>query len=93
VGTTPAIERYYGHIGYHVYPPARGHHYAFRACRLALPLLRAHRVRPILTCDPANLASRRTIEQLGGRYVDTVTVPPGEPLYSRGEFEKQRFVL
>ena len=25
---------YYGHIGYHIDPPYRGHHYAYRACRL-----------------------------------------------------------
>ena len=25
---------YFGHIGYHIDPPWRGHHYAARACRL-----------------------------------------------------------
>ena len=25
---------YFGHIGYHIDPPYRGHHYALRACRL-----------------------------------------------------------
>lgn len=92
VGTTRSVELYYGHIGYHVYPAARGHHYAYRACRLAMPLLRAHGFRSvIITCDPDNLASRRTIERLGGRYMETVDVPEIDPLHARGETRKQRF--
>ena len=42
IGGGEAVERYYGHIGYHVFPPARGHHYACRAARLVLPIARAH---------------------------------------------------
>lgn len=90
----PNIERYYGHLGYHVYPAARGQRYAYRASRLVLPLLRAHGLRHAwVTCDPDNVASRRTIERLGARYVETVHVPPGDPLYARGEIRKCRFLL
>ena len=92
VGSTASIELHYGHVGYHVYPAARGHRYAYRSCRLALPILRAHGLRAAwITCDPQNVASRRTIERLGGRYVETVDVPPGDPLYARGETRKCRF--
>ena len=42
IGTNKEIELYSGNIGYHVYPSARGHHYAERACRLILPLARRH---------------------------------------------------
>ncbi|HEX8915913.1 MAG TPA: GNAT family N-acetyltransferase, partial [Humisphaera sp.] len=94
VGHSQATELYYGHIGYSVYPPARGHRYALRAARLVLPLARAHGLRFIwLTCNPDNAPSRRTIELLGGRYVNTIPVPPGEPLYERGEVRKSRFKL
>lgn len=94
VGRTASIELHYGHVGYHVYPAARGHRYAYRSCRLALPILRAHGVRTAwITCDPENVASRRTIERLGGRYVETVDVPPGDPLHARGETRKSRFLL
>ncbi len=41
IGMTRAIELYYGNFGYHVYPAARGHHFAERSCRLLLPLARA----------------------------------------------------
>src|SRR5688572_3663057 len=37
IGTNPEIETYTGNIGYAVFPAARGHHYAERACRLMLP--------------------------------------------------------
>jgi len=94
VGQTPAVELYYGHLGYHVYPAARGHRYALRACRLVLPLLREHGLRKVwITCDPTNEASRRTILELGGSYVETVAVPVGDPLYARGETQKQRYLL
>jgi RimJ/RimL family protein N-acetyltransferase len=94
VGTTPALERYYGHIGYHVFPPARGRHLAERACRLLLPLARRHGLRTLwITCDPANAASRRTCERLGMHFVETVAVPPTDPLYARGERAKCRYRL
>lgn len=94
VGWTPSIELYYGHLGYHVFPAARGHHYAERACRLLLPLARVHGFKSMwLTCNPDNTASRRTIERLGARLVERVLVPPDEPLYSRGDREKYRYKL
>lgn len=92
VGWGPEIELYYGHIGYGVYPPARGHHYALRACRLLLPLARLHGLSPLwITTDPQNIPSRRTCEQLGGRMVEIVDVPPDHALYARGQVQKCRY--
>jgi predicted acetyltransferase len=94
VGFTAAIERYYGHFGYHVYPPARGKRLAERACRLLIPLARRHGIQALwITCDPTNAASRRTCERLGMELVETVPVPPNDPLYARGEREKCRYRL
>jgi predicted acetyltransferase len=91
-GTTKAIELYYGHFGYHVYPPARGRHYAERACRLLIPLARRHGMKVLwITCNPDNYASRRTCERLGGTLVSIVPVPESDPLYQRGEREKCRY--
>ncbi len=61
-----------GHVGYSVRPSARGRGHASRALRLGL----AHAAglglqRVLLTCDPDNLASQRTIERAGGAYEDT----------------------
>ena len=94
VGTTYPVEMYYGHVGYHVYPPARGRRYAERSVRLLLPLARRHGLRELwITCNPDNLASRRTCERLGMHLVGTVKVPEGDPLYLRGDREKCRYCL
>jgi tagatose 1,6-diphosphate aldolase len=83
---------YYGHIGYHVYPPARGRHYAERATRLLLSLAARHGIDPLwVTCNPDNFASRRSCERLGAQLVEIVPVPLEHPLYQRGEMEKCRY--
>ena len=94
IGTTRDLELYYGHVGYNVFPPARGNHYAERACRLLLSVARGHGMTSLwITCNPDNAASRRTCERLGARLIDVVTVPPGHSLHVRGEREKCRYRL
>lgn len=94
VGSTPEIEKYSGNIGYHVYPPARGRRFAERACRLILPLLRRHGLQRVwITCNPDNLASRRTCERLGARLVEIIPIPQDHPYRSRGETEKCRYLI
>jgi predicted acetyltransferase len=94
IGHSPEVDLYFGHIGYNVYPPARGRHYSERACRLLLPLAKAHGMDALwITCNPDNIASRRTCERLGAQFVETVVVPQSNVLYQRGEREKCRFKL
>ena len=94
IGSNREIDLYSGNIGYHVYPPARGRHYAERACRLVLPLARRHGVERLwVTCNPDNLASRRTCERLGARLVEIVPVPGDHPFRLRGETAKCRFLI
>ncbi|HSV14470.1 MAG TPA: GNAT family N-acetyltransferase, partial [Tepidisphaeraceae bacterium] len=94
IGNTPNIVQYVGHFGYQVYPPARGHHLAERACRLLLPLARRHGLDELwITCNPDNIASRRTCERLGATLVNIVPVPKDHELYSRGDYQKCRYRL
>jgi tagatose 1,6-diphosphate aldolase len=94
IGNSDDILLYYGHIGYHVFPHHRGHHFAERACRLLLPIARHHGLHTLwITCNPDNHASRRTCERLGMQLIDTVNVPPRNPLYLRGERQKCRYRL
>jgi len=94
MGMNREIELYSGNIGYHVYPPARGHHLAERACRLALPLARRHGMQKIwITCNPDNVASRRTCERLGATLIDTVPIPRDHPFRIRGEIAKCRYLI
>jgi tagatose 1,6-diphosphate aldolase len=92
VGNNANIENYLGHVGYNVYPPARGRHYARRAVMLLLPLARRLGLNPLwITCNPENVASRRTCEGAGGRLVEVVKLPRDHALYRKGERAKCRY--
>jgi len=92
IGDTANLRNYIGHVGYNVYPPARGRHLAERATRLLFPLARQHGLQTLwITCNPDNIASKRTCERLGARYVNTVDVPPDNELHARGEVRKCRY--
>jgi predicted acetyltransferase len=94
VANTREVVLYYGHIGYGVLPPARGRHLALRACRLLLPLARAHGLSPLwITTGPDNIPSRRTCERLGAQLVETIPVPDGHPLRQAGQHAKCRYRL
>jgi predicted acetyltransferase len=94
VGHTESIERYFGHIGYGVFPPARGQHYAERSTRLLIPLARAHGMTELwITCNPDNAPSRRTCERLGGELIEVVPLPTDNPLYRAGERQKCRYLV
>jgi RimJ/RimL family protein N-acetyltransferase len=94
IGHSVNLDRYLGHIGYHVLPAARGRHFSERATRLLLPLARAHGHHVLwITCNPDNVASRRTCERLGAVFVDIVSVPLDNPLYAQGDRQKCRYRL
>jgi predicted acetyltransferase len=65
-----------GHIGYAVRPAHRGRGHAREILRQSLVIARAEGVERILvTCDDDNIASRRTIERLGGVLEDVRSGP------------------
>lgn len=81
VGWNETVIKFAGQIGYLVEPSYRGHHYAERACRLIAPLARRHEMDSLwITCQPDNVASRRTLERLGAQLVATLDVPEAYPL-------------
>ena len=76
LGESPCVY-YFGHIGYHVDPPWRGHHYAARACALLEPLIAASgKSSIVITTDPDNIPSRHTCERIGCILESIVPVPP-----------------
>lgn len=92
IGTSNDIELYTGNVGYHVYPPYRGRRFAERSCKLLVPLARRHGMKTLwITCNPENAASRRTLERLGGVYVNTIPVPADHAFHARGETQKSRY--
>lgn len=67
---------YFGHIGYHIDPPYRGHGWARKACNLLKPLLETTgKESVVITCDTDNWPSRRTCEHLGCQLERIVDVP------------------
>lgn len=91
-------ELYYaGNIGYNIQKEYRGHGYAYEACRILFRLARTkyHMEELIITCSPDNIASKKTLQKLGGQLLETVEVPAGHWLYRRGETVKNiyRFLL
>jgi tagatose 1,6-diphosphate aldolase len=92
VGSTPHIELYAGHIGYAVHDIHRGHRYAARSVRLLIPYARRLGIEPLwITCDPENLASRRTLEIAGAQFVEIVDVPADCIIYQSGHPRKCRY--
>ena len=91
VGTHAEIA-YSGNIGYRVYRQHRGNHYALKASKLLLHFACELGMREaIITCNPDNEASRRTLEALGGRLLATVDVPPSSACYKAGDRRKCQF--
>jgi predicted acetyltransferase len=94
IGSPDRIVLYRGHIGYSVKPEYRGHRFAARSVRLLMPLAATYGLNPVwITCDPDNLASRRTCEIAGAELVDTIDVPADEEMYQRGIRQKCRYRL
>jgi len=94
VGWNDDIIKFAGQVGYAVEPAFRGRRYAGRACRLLLPLARQHGLEQLwITCQPDNLASRRTLQRLGAEFTGVLDVPLEYPLDAGLERKKACFRL
>ena len=87
---------YGGNIGYSINEEYRGHHYAGKACLLLFELAKLHNLDYlIISCDPDNVASRKTCEYAGGKLSEIAELPEGNDMRSNGETEKciYKFIL
>ncbi|HTW77339.1 MAG TPA: GNAT family N-acetyltransferase [Thermoplasmata archaeon] len=81
-----------GQVGYRIDEAYRGHGYAGRACRLLRPVALAHGLsRLMITCDPTNRASRRTLDRIGAELIGEFPIPPHHPMYQDGRRSVLRF--
>ena len=46
----------------------------------------------LITADPENPVSIRTIERIGGVFIDEVDVPKDDPHYLRGSLRRRRYL-
>jgi Predicted acetyltransferase len=64
---------YEGHIGYTIFEEYRGHHYAYEGCLLLREFIDRDHV--LITTDPNNIPSQKTIQKLGCKYIETKEIP------------------
>ncbi|HEY1497085.1 MAG TPA: tagatose 1,6-diphosphate aldolase [Candidatus Solibacter sp.] len=94
LGDTEHLRLYGGHVAYGVRPEYRGRHFAGRALLLVIPLARRHGLSELwITCNPENVASRKTCEFAGAEFVEIVDLPPDIDMYQEGERQKCRYRL
>lgn len=92
IGNTEMVVKYGGHMGYGVKETYRGRRFAARGIRLLFPLAREHGLNPLwITCNPDNIASRRSCEIAGGKYIEVVDIPRNSNLYLSGDRQKCRY--
>jgi tagatose 1,6-diphosphate aldolase len=95
-GYTENIRLYRGNIGFLVSEDFRGHRYAARSCALLVPLIKALNLDPIwLTCNVDNIRSKKAIESIGAKYLDTTVIRQDSPYlryYPEGARTKLRFM-
>ena len=91
IGETEHVRICAGHIGFRIQEEFRGHGYALQACRAIAPFVFSVCDAVIITCDPDNQASRRTIERLGASFIDEVAVPKHDPHNQSGSRRKRRY--
>lgn len=91
VGDTWHVMFAVGHVGYLVKREHRGHGYAYRACRALAPFIKTLYESVIITTNPANAASIRTIERLGGEFRGEVDIPDTDPSFSPADARRKRY--
>ena len=80
---------YGGNIGYSIKKEYRGNHFAGKASLLLFELAKKHNMEYlIITCNSENLASRKTCEYIGCKFLEIVKLPESSEQYVLGEREK-----
>ncbi|MBP3398443.1 MAG: GNAT family N-acetyltransferase [Erysipelotrichaceae bacterium] len=88
MGMNPDLE-ILGQVGYHIEERYRGHHFAYRACVLLFESAKELGMEELLiTCNPDNIPSRKTLEALGGTLKAIVDVPKENVCYQNGDRQK-----
>ncbi len=86
--------KYGGNIGYEIYKPFRGNHYASKACNLLFLLAKKHNMNEvIITCALENIPSRKTCEYCGAKLIGIIDVPSWHDLYKRGQKRTCQYIV
>lgn len=91
VGDTSHVRQCVGHVGYEILPEYRGNSYSYYAYNAIRPFIRVFYDKVILTTDPENIPSIRTIEKLRAEFLNEIMVPEHDPSYRSGSKQKRRY--
>lgn len=89
-------ERYIdGHVGYSIDIEYQGNHYAYLAVELCKEIAREKGFKElILTCDPDNIASKKTILKTKATYLETKVIPNNmKKHFDKSETVKEIYIL
>ena len=71
-------------------PEHRGNGYAYLACLMILPVAKQHKMTKLyLACSYDSIASIKTIEKLGGNFIEEI-IPPPTYIYFRKNIKPQK---
>ncbi|MDR1539028.1 MAG: GNAT family N-acetyltransferase [Clostridiales bacterium] len=83
-----------GNIGYRIESKYRGFRYASKAASMLVPLARIHRMKRLtITCNPNNIASFRTCELIGAKYLELIKLSKDSDQYKQGDRYKRRYCM
>lgn len=86
--------KYGGNIGYEVYESYKGNHYASKACKLLFILAKRHNMEKIIiTCSPENIASQKTCEYSGTKFIDIINVPEWHEMNKDGQKKTCQYIV
>ena len=76
---------YGGNIGYEIYPPYQGHHYAAKACLIIKKIALLHGMTYVyISCLPENIPSNKTCQRLKTSWLGTYLIPFHNEMYLVG---------
>lgn len=85
---------YGGNIGYSIDESHKGNHYAAKAVMLLLELAKMHDMKyVIITSDPMNIGSYKTIERCGGILLGVWDIPKHHEMYSLVRTKTKRYKI
>lgn len=80
------VNYFLGNIEYEIFPEYRGNNYSYSSCLILSSIAKDNNVdKLIITANPKNIASIKTIEKLGARFIEIGKIPKKNRLYQNGE--------
>lgn len=74
-GMSENIKKYRGNIGFEVFEKHRGNNYSSRSCKLLVPIIKFLGFEFVyITCNSSNYSSKKNIEKLGARLLETLYI-------------------